>query len=166
MDKTTFSLWKKTFDKSVLETISLLKKEYLDTIGLQISEDKTYKFIGPEKLWYASYLREQNLIHKNIIRFALNRKLIFKQLFILGKADNIQITKMQAIILTAHEIGHGIIDWLRLKNIKLPFEPLSKEEEFIADEFGKSFAPSYTKISHSFLKDIISEMKKDSLPII
>lgn len=162
MDKTAFSLWKKIFDESVTETISLLKREYLDSLGLQISEDKTHRFIGPEKLWFGSYIREQNLIHKKIIRFALNRQLIFKELSFLGKANNTQITKLQALILTAHETGHGIIDWLRLKEIPLPFPPLSKEEENTADEFGKSFAPSYTKTSHSLLKDILNKMKKDS----
>lgn len=152
--------WIDIFENSVSDTISLLQKEYLDFFSLKAVLVKDHNFTGPEKKWYGSYLRERNLLQQNIICFALNIPLIFKQMVIMGKVSDIPNIQMQAKVLTAHEIGHGLVDFLRLQNHPLPFPPLSKQEESTVQEFGLSFAPEYTHITKSFLKDTIYKMKK------
>ena len=154
--------WLLVFENSVKETTKFLQEEYLDFLNLTAVREFNHPFSGPEKKWYGSYLRERNLLPQKIICFALNTPLIYKGTVMLGKATDPENISMQATVLTAHEIGHGLTDYLReMKNPEIErITPLSRNEEKLVEEFGKSFAPEFTKIEQSTLRNILDKMKK------
>ena len=84
----------------------------------------------------------------------------------IGSSDNLEEIEIQAIITIMHEVGHGLIDWLRYKFEGA--ETTSKlinylvycnedEEEEICEEYGESWISVYTGVYGSVLERALSD---------
>lgn len=164
LDMDPFSIWEHKFMGYVDSAI-----KYADSIigplGLKVEINADYNFRGNGQRWLAAYQRRSGQIKNNIILIALNLGLFYKIMKQKGIADDDFNIEAQAKITIGHEVGHGLVDWLRFKTEgqKIPKNtPLgnvlswshSQEEEGV-EEFGKSFFTNATGVYDSKLEQAV-----------
>lgn len=161
------NVFKNHFLKFVNDIVERANKE-LSKYELSINIDEEYDFLGYEK-WLACYERSLGYIEYGSIEIALNIQKIFEALQKLNASENIEEIEIQAIITIMHEVGHGLVDWLRYnfegetttsKLINYIVYCDDIEEEEICEEFGESWASKYTGVYDSMLKRALYDYEK------
>ena len=116
--------------------------------------------------WLACYERSSGYIEDGIIMIALNEQKIYDCMVDLGTDEDLLEIELQAIITIMHEVGHGIVDWYRYKfeGEETTSELINDivycdedEEEDLCEEFGESWASSYTGVYGSKIADSLTE---------
>lgn len=112
--ETIKKIWEDFFEKSLTYSISEISEKYLKPLGLEAIYIEQ-QFTENESNFFGVYIRSLNLLKDGKIAFSINRDKLFSEMKRLGyiKEKN---TRMQVHILTYHEIGHGLIDFI--KNMK------------------------------------------------
>ena len=147
-----FNTWKNTFDGYLKQMTDELQTEYLNKLNLKININPNYMFNGGKNKWLAAYERRTRQIKNNIISVAINYPLLYKKMCQLNVDKDEFNIEAQARITIGHEIGHGIVDYI--KNLKLEQSLLPKmpnvleikktnpqKEEYIVEEFGEYLFP-------------------------
>lgn len=166
-----FHIWKNTFNAYLKEEIQELQANYLDKLGLKIKINDNYNFnTRGKRKWLAAYERQSRQILDNVIAIAINYPLMYEEM----KKRHIEEDKFnieaQARITIGHEIGHGLVDYI--KNLKVNDNTLNKlpntriikqirttrQEETIAEEFGEQQFPMATRQYDSILDNALEEL--------
>lgn len=158
-----FNVFLNHFSKFVQQTLNMANKE-LKKYDLSVQINTEYDFYDDE--WLACYERTSEYIEEGIIMIALNEKKIYDCMVDLGTDEDLLEIELQAIITIMHEVGHGIVDWYRyqfegeettselINNIVYCDED---EEEDLCEEFGESWASSYTGVYNSTIAKSLTE---------
>ena len=118
-------------------------------IKIQLNED--YQFTGRKANWLGAYERRRiRLAETGIISIAVNDVKIFNELSKRDALNSFNI-EAQARITVGHEVGHGLVEWLRL-NTKNKITTSGEEE--LVEEFGRSRFSEATGVYNSELEDI------------
>ena len=166
-----FHIWKNTFNAYLKEEIQELQENYLDKLGLKIKINDNYNFnTRGKRKWLAAYERQSRQILDNVIAIAINYKHLYEEMKKRDiEQDDFNI-EAQARITIGHEIGHGLVDYI--KNLKVNDDTLNKlpntriikqirttrQEETIAEEFGEQQFPMATRQYDSILGDALEEL--------
>lgn len=159
-----FNVFKNHFLKFVNDIVKRADKE-LEKYELGINIDTEYDF-DEEDHWLACYERSLGYIEYGSIEIAINEQRIYEAMKQLGTAEDLEEIETQAVITIMHEVGHGLIDWLRYKFEGT--ETTSKlinylvycdedEEEEICEEYGESWISGYAGVYDSVLKRALSD---------
>lgn len=165
--ETIKKIWKDIFEKSLTQSISEISEKYLKPLGLEVIYIE-HQFTGNESEFFGVYLRSLNLLKDGKITFSINREKLFSEMKRLGQIKE-KNTRMQVHILTYHEIGHGLIDFI--KNMKftedemktLPYTKTllsEKNYEKLAYDFGRSSEKQKTFEYNSLLEKSLYEIIK------
>lgn len=166
-----FNVFRNHFSKFVQQTLNIANKE-LQKYDLKVEINTEYEFFEDD-YWLACYERSSGDIEYGIISIALNEEKIYNAMVDLGVDKNLAEIELQAIITIMHEVGHGIVDWYRyqfegeettselINNIVYCDED---EEEDLCEEFGESWASSYTGVYNSRIAKSLTEY--DNIDII
>lgn len=165
-----FNEWKSAFDGYMLEMIEELQSAYLDELGLSISVNSDYVFNGGKNRWLAAYERRSRKIRSGIVSIAINYPLFYGEMAKRNIDEDDFNIEAQARITIGHEIGHGLVDYI--KNLKLDADALSKmpnvkcvvdcngrKEEDLVEEFGEYQFSDATDVYDSVLNDAMEELK-------
>lgn len=159
-----FNVFRNHFSKFVQQTLNMANKE-LQKYDLSVEINTEYEFFDDDH-WLACYERTSGYIEEGIIMIALNEKKIYDCMVDLGTDEDLLEIELQAIITIMHEVGHGIVDWYRyqfegeettselINNIVYCDED---EEEDLCEEFGESWASSYTGVYNSTIAKSLTE---------
>lgn len=159
-----FNVFRKHFSKFVQQTLNMANKK-LQKYDLKVEIDTEYEFFEDDH-WLACYERSSGNIEYGIITIALNEENIYNCMVDLGADEDLLEIKLQAIITIMHEVGHGIVDWYRYKfegeetTSKLINDIVycdEDEEEDLCEEFGESWASSYTGVYNSRITKSLTE---------
>lgn len=141
-------------------------EELISRAGLKIVLDLSYNFRG--KKWLAVYNRRSGQIFNGKIVIGVNLPLIYSEMRSRGIENDRFNIEAQAKISIMHEVGHGLIDWMRNVLRKGNSETVNKiihsnydKEESLCEEFGEYFFPEATHIFHSDLYDAFEEIAKE-----
>ena len=171
MDKSeaNFNKWKDTFNLYLTEMVNELQTDYLNQLGLTIRINPKYIFNGGKSRWLASYERRSQQILQGIISIGINYPLLYSEMRKRGVDKDKFNIEAQARITIGHEIGHGLVDYIR--NLKLEQSLLSKlpnviivrkcrgqKEETLVEEFGEYQFPEATSCWDSILSDALEEL--------
>lgn len=152
--------WEETFDNSVSSSLDEIRITYTDPLGLEV-EEIPYEFVGIESEWMGAYLRKKNLLKDGKIVFALNRDKIYDRMKSCLLHRSMRNTKMQAQILVYHEVGHGLLDYVRSlqpTEIQIP----NVDDETIVTEFARHSSERYTLEFNSILEKLVFEIIRNS----
>lgn len=144
--------WEETFENSVKKSMDEIRCKYTNALGLEV-EELPYEFTGDESEWMGAYLRRKNLLKDGKVVFALNREKIYEKMKKLLLHRNMKNTAMQARILVFHEVGHGLLDYLKSAGIQL-----QGDEEKIVTEFGRHSCQRNTMEFESVLEKAVLEL--------
>lgn len=159
-----FNVFRKHFSKFVQQTLNMANKK-LQKYDLKVEIDTEYEFFEDDH-WLACYERSSGNIEYGIITIALNEENIYNCMVDLGADEDLLEIELQAIITIMHEVGHGIVDWYRYKfegeetTSKLINDIVycdEDEEEDLCEEFGESWASSYTGVYNSRITKSLTE---------
>lgn len=159
-----FNVFRNHFSKFVQQTLNMANKE-LQKYDLSVQINTEYDFYDDDK-WLACYERTSGYIEEGIIMIALNEKKIYDCMVDLGMDEDLLEIELQAIITIMHEVGHGIIDWYRyqFEGEETTSELINDivycdedEEEDLCEEFGESWASSYTGVYDSTIAKSLIE---------
>lgn len=159
-----FTIFRSHFSKFVQQTLNMANKE-LQKYDLSVEINTEYDFYDDDE-WLACYERTSGYIEEGIIMIALNEKKIYDCMVDLGMDENLLEIELQAIITIMHEVGHGIIDWYRyqFEGEETTSELINDivycdedEEEDLCEEFGESWASSYTGVYDSTIAKSLIE---------
>lgn len=164
-----FDKWKKTFDSFLTEMVNELQTEYLDKLGLVIKINTNYIFNGRKSRWLASYERRTQQILNGVISIGINYSLIYSEMCKRGIDKDSFNIEAQARITIGHEIGHGLVDYI--KNLNLDKSILSQvpnieiikkcggaKEETLVEEFGEYQFPEATSCWSCIICDALDEL--------
>jgi hypothetical protein len=173
--ETIKKIWEDIFEKSLTQSISEISEKYLKPLGLQAIYIE-YQFTENESKFFGVYLRNINLLKEGKITFSINREKLFSEMKHLGQIKKKNI-RMQVHILTYHEIGHGLIDFIN--NMKftedemktLPYTKTllsEKDNEKLAYDFGRSAEKQktfeYNSVLEKSLYEILEIINKRETP--
>ncbi len=158
--------WESDFEKSLTHSISEISEKYLKPLGLEAVFIE-HKFSGNESEFFGIYIRGLNLLKDGKIAFSINCEKLFSRMRQLGLHRNRRNTFLQVHILTYHEIGHGLIDFIR--NMKFTEDEMKslphtktllseKDDEKLAHDFGRSSEKQKTFEFNSLLEKSIDEI--------
>lgn len=159
-----FTIFRSHFSKFVQQTLNMANKE-LQKYDLSVEINTEYDFYDDDE-WLACYERTSGYIEEGIIMIALNEKKIYDCMVDLGTNEDLLEIELQAIITIMHEVGHGIVDWYRyqFEGEETTSELINDiiycdedEEEDLCEEFGESWASSYTRVYGSKIADSLTE---------
>lgn len=152
-----FQTFKGLFDLYLQEAINEAG-EFLTPYGLTIVIDPNYNF--GKKPWLAVYERRGRMILKNKVVIGVNYPLFWNEMRKRGIDDNDEEIRAQAIVTVMHEVGHGLIDWLRFfhEDVLKKYPQLRNNEEEIVEEFGESFIPDLSNVWDSHLRSVLEGM--------
>ena len=159
-----FNVFRNHFSKFVQQTLNMANKE-LQKYDLSVEIDTEYEFFDDDH-WLACYERTSGYIEEGIIMIALNEEKIYDCMVDLGTDEDLLEIELQAIITIMHEVGHGIVDWYRyqFEGEETTSELINDivycdedEEEEICEEFGESWASSYTGVYDSTIAKSLTE---------
>lgn len=119
-----FDKWKNIFDSYLMEMISELQTDYLNRLGLFVKISPNYIFNGGKCKWLASYERRSHQILNGIISIGINYSLLYSEMCKRHIDKDRFNIEAQARITIGHEIGHGLVDYI--KNLKLEQDILSQ----------------------------------------
>ena len=149
------------------EMIQELQMDYLDSLGLKIEVNPDYVFSGSKSRWLAVYEKSSRKIENGIVSIGINYPHMYKEMCKRGTDKDRFNIEAQARITIGHEIGHGLIDYIRgldkemVKNsinVKSVVKCGSKKEEEIVEEFGEWLFPEATDVYDSILVDTLEEI--------
>lgn len=153
--------------------IDELQTDYLNQLGLSIKINPNYIFNGRKSRWLAVYERSSQQILNGIISIAINYPHLYSEM----RKRHIDKDKFnieaQAKITIGHEIGHGLVDYIKRMNLKpselkeLPSLAIirkcsEKKEETLVEEFGQYQFPEATSMWNSVLADALEELQSKS----
>ena len=163
-----FSDWKTTFDRYLGEMLDEIKEDYLDGFGLSVVMDDKYNFSG--KRWLAVYERRRGRIKDGVIAIGINYPKLYSGMCELGTDKDDFNIEAQARITIGHEIGHGLVDFLRSQDKTQASESVEglvkvrrcsgRYEEALVEEFGESLFPEATLVWSSELGDVLRDYHK------
>ena len=166
-----FHIWKNTLNAYLKEEIQELQENYLDKLGLKIKINDNYNFnTRGKRKWLAAYERQSRQILDNVIAIAINYPLMYEEMKKRHIEEDEFNIEAQARITIGHEIGHGLVDYI--KNLKVNDNTLNKlpntriikqirttrQEETIAEEFGEQQFPMATRQYDSILDNALEEL--------
>ena len=166
-----FHIWKNTLNAYLKEEIQELQENYLDKLGLKIKINDNYNFnTRGKRKWLAAYERQSRQILDNVIAIAINYPLMYEEMKKRHIEEDEFNIEAQARITIGHEIGHGLVDYI--KNLKVNDKTLNKlpntkiikqitttrQEETIAEEFGEQQFPMATRQYDSILDNALEEL--------
>ena len=110
-DSLRFEEWKGVFDGYLSDMIDELHSEYLNRLGLSISINPNYNF--GRRRWLACYEASLQQITNGVISIAINYPLFYSEMRKRGIDDDDYNIEAQARITVGHEIGHGLVDYIK-----------------------------------------------------
>ena len=158
--------WEETFENSVNLSLDEIKCKYLDALGLE-AEEIPHVFTERDKDCFAIYLHDENRLKDGKIVFAINREKIYNEMKRLLLHRNKKNTAMQARILVFHEVGHGLVEYIRSLNLTetgrytsevLATTRFSSDEENIVKQFGRHSCQRDTMEFESALEKAVFEI--------
>ena len=158
--------WDEAFENSVKSSLDEIKCKYLDALGLE-AEEIPHVFTERDKDCFAIYLHEEDRLKDGKIVFALNREKIYNEMKRLLLHRNRKNTAMQARILVFHEVGHGLVEYMRNLNLTetgrytsevLATTRFSSDEENIVRQFGRHSCEGNTLEFESVLEKAVFEI--------
>lgn len=158
--------WDEAFENSVKSSLDEIKCKYLDALGLEV-EEIPHVFTERDKDCFAIYLHEEECLKDGKIVFALNREKIYNEMKRLLLHRNRKNTAMQARILVFHEVGHGLVEYMRSLNLTetgrytsevLATTRFSSDEENIVRQFGRHSCERETLELESVLEKAVFEI--------
>lgn len=167
----SFYEWKSIFDKYLKQEINELQENYLTKLNLKIHISPNYEFKGRKARWLAVYQKStRETITSRTIPIAVNYALMYKEMKKRHIEEDEFNIEAQARITIGHEIGHGLVDYI--KNLKVNDKTLNKlpntriikqitttrQEETIAEEFGEQQFPMATRQYDSILGNALEEL--------
>lgn len=166
-----FHIWKNTFNAYLKEEIQELQANYLDKLRLKIKINDNYNFnTRGKRKWLAAYERQSRQILDNVIAIAINYPLMYEEMKKRHIEEDEFNIEAQARITIGHEIGHGLVDYIKKLKVndntlnKLPNTRIIKQitttrqEETIAEEFGEQQFPMATRQYDSILDNALEEL--------
>lgn len=168
-----FEKWKSVFNVYLSEMIDELQTDYLNRLGLSIKINPNYIFNGRKSRWLAVYERSSQQILNGIILIAINYPHLYSEMC-KRRIDKDKFNiEAQAKITIGHEIGHGLVDYIKSMNLKLSeLKELpnlaiirkcgEKKEETLVEEFGQYQFPEATSMWNSVLADALEELQSRS----
>ena len=165
-----FEKWKSAFNVYLSEMIDELQADYLNQLGLSIRINPNYIFNGWKSRWLAVYERRSQQILNGIISIAINYPCLYSEMCKRHIDKDKFNIEAQAKITVGHEIGHGLVDYIKRMNLKpselkeLPnlttiIKCDAKEEETLVEEFGQYQFPEATSMWNSVLDNALEELK-------
>ena len=152
-----FKKWKELFDSYLYEMLNELNVDYLTVLGLRVVIDSDYVFNGGKSRWLAVYERSSGKIGDGIITIGINYPHFYSEMVKRRISNDRFNIEAQARITVGHEIGHGLVDYV--KNLDLNKSVLGKysnlsvivrcggnKEERIVEEFGEYLFPDATGV--------------------
>ena len=110
-DALRFDEWKGVFDGYLSDMIDELQSEYLNRLGLSISINQNYNF--GRRRWFACYEASLQQITNGVISIAINYPHLYSEMRKRGIDDDDYNIEAQARITVGHEIGHGLVDYIK-----------------------------------------------------
>lgn len=169
--ETGFDKWKRLFDSYLKEMVDELQREYLNRLGLTVKINPNYIFNGGKSRWLASYERKSRQILNGVISIGVNYPFLYSEMCKRNIDKDKFNIKAQARITIGHEIGHGLVDFI--KNFKLDQSFLSqmpnvtiirkcgmRKEENLVEEFGEYQFPEATNCWSSILCNALEELNE------
>ncbi|MBP3630880.1 MAG: hypothetical protein J6J23_05265 [Clostridia bacterium] len=159
-----YNIFLNHFNHFVSQTISTANSE-LKKYGLTVEINEEYEFFDDDE-WLACYERTSNYIEDDIIMIALNREKIYNAMLDLESSEDINEIEIQAIVTIMHEVGHGLVDWLRYQfDGEMTTSNLindiiycdEDEEEEICEEYGERWIAQYSGVYDSVLEKALKE---------
>lgn len=140
----------------------------VNPLGVKVEINADYNFRGNGKRWVAAYQRRSGQIQNNIILIAFNLPLMYSEMQKRGISEDDYNIEAQARITLGHEVGHGLVDWVRLKTHGMKFKEGSllhkvqrlkgHEEEEWVEKFGESFFSEATGVYDSELETAVEQL--------
>ena len=169
-DNPKFIKWKKQFNAYLQNMIDELQSDYLNELNLRIKINYDYVFNGGKSIWLASYERRSRQIEQGVISIGINYPLFYKEMCKRNIDTNKFNIEAQARITIGHEVGHGLVDYIKQLNISSDILSKSpnlsiikhcsiKKEEILVEEFGEWCFPYATDTWSSVLADALEELK-------
>ena len=113
-----YEKWKSVFNVYLSEMIDELQTDYLNQLGLSIKIKPNYIFNGRKSRWLAVYERSSQQILNGIISIAINYPHLYSEMC-KRRIDKDKFNiEAQAKITVGHEIGHGLVDYIKRMNLK------------------------------------------------
>ena len=164
-----FERWKKLFDGYLLEMVTELQTDYLNNLNLTININSNYIFNGSKSRWLAAYERRSRQIDNGIVSIAINYPLLYSKMCQRHIDKDRFNIEAQARITIGHEIGHGLVDYIKLLDIEpsmlseMPNVEIIKycgerKEERLVEEFGECQFPEATGCWSSVLCNALEEL--------
>ena len=166
-DALRFEEWKGVFDGYLSDMIDELQSEYLNCLGLSISINPNYNF--GRRRWFACYEASLQQITNGVISIAINYPHLYSEMRKRGIDDDDYNIEAQARITVGHEIGHGLVDYIKhldldgsvlkdLPNLRIIKRCGSRKEETLVEEFGSYQFSDATYVYDSVLADAFEEL--------
>ena len=166
-DALRFDEWKGVFDCYLSDMIDELQSEYLNRLGLSISINQNYNF--GRRRWFACYEASLQQITNGVISIAINYPRLYSEMRKRGIDDDDYNIEAQARITVGHEIGHGLVDYIKhldldgsvlkdLPNLRIIKRCGSSKEETLVEEFGNYQFSDATYVYDSVLADAFEEL--------
>lgn len=161
-----FEEWKRTFNGYLNEMVNELQTEYLDNLNLKIRINPNYDFYGGRSKWWAAYEHRSGLIRQGIISIAVNYPLLYRKMCEKSIDKDEFNIEAQARITIGHEVGHGLVDYIRMKNpttgmAKKVANCNGKKEEKVVEQFGEYLFPEATGVYNSVLNNALAELANE-----
>ena len=166
----SFDEWKSIFDKYLKQEIDELQENYLTKLNLKIHISPNYEFKGRKARWLAVYQKStREVITSRTIPIAVNYALMYKEMKKRGiEKDDFNI-EAQARITIGHEIGHGLVDYIKTTcrntnnnkttpNLNKIINSNPRQEEEMVEEFGETQFPQATYTYGSTLEEGLEEL--------
>ena len=167
-----FLRWKKKFDSYLSEMLSELRSDYLDVLGLSVEINSNYAFVRGKGRWLAVYEKSSGRIANGVISIGINYPLLYSKMCKMRTDRDSFNIEAQARITVGHEIGHGLVDFIRNMNIpssvslseypnlSLILKCSPRKEESLVEEFGEYQFPDATSCWGSVLCDALEELNE------
>ena len=164
-----FERWKKVFDGYLSEMVTELQTDYLNNLHLTTTVNSNYIFNGSKSRWLAAYERRSRQIENGIVFISINYPLLYSKMCQMHTDKDRFNIEAQARITIGHEIGHGLVDYIKLlgiepsmlsemPNVKIIRYCGERKEERLVEEFGEYQFPEATGCWNSVLCDALEEL--------
>ena len=164
-----FERWKKVFDGYLSEMVNELQADYLSNLHLTININPNYAFNGGRSRWLAAYEGRSRQIENGIVSIAINYPLLYSKMRQMHTDKDRLNIEAQARITVGHEIGHGLVDYIKLlsiepsmlsemPNVKTIMYCGGRKEEKLVEEFGEYQFTEVTGCWGSVLCDALEEL--------
>lgn len=165
----SFQRWKTVFGSYLKQEISELQENYLNNLNLKIRVSSNYEFSGRKARWLAAYEKSAQGIKHGIVSIAINYKHLYEEMKKRDIAQDDFNIEAQARITIGHEIGHGLVDYIKTTyrntdnnkttpNLMKIFNCSPRQEEEMVEEFGEAQFPQATSVYGSVIEEALEEL--------